>query len=150
MKIGSNVQIWSGARIEALAHTDGEATITIGNGTIIQPSCHIAAVRSIIIGDNCLFASSVYVTDHDHYWLDLDLPYSKNNKLLCNPVIIGDNVWLGEGVCVLKGVRIGNNAIVGTGSVVTRDIPPDTISVGSPARPIKRWSQEEKKWRAAD
>ena len=59
---------------------------------------------------------------------------------------IEDNVWIGEGVCILPGVTIGSGSIVGAGSVVTKSLPPHTISVGNPAKPIKRYDFDRREW----
>lgn len=134
------------ARLEALNAGAKEPVIEIGSGTSIQPFVHLGAVLSIRIGRDCLFASHVYITDHDHDWRDGRTPARLQPNVIAAPVVIGDGVWLGERVCVLKGVTIGDGAIVGAGSVVTKDIPPRCIAVGSPARVVKRWNDETQEW----
>jgi lipopolysaccharide O-acetyltransferase len=149
ISLGAGVFIWPMARIEALAGDGSGQIIEIGDGTSIQPFVHLAAVASLRIGRDCLFASHVYITDHDHDWRDGDVPARLQPQLLADPVFLGDGVWLGERVCVLKGVTIGDGAIVGAGSVVTKDIPPRCIAVGAPARVVKRWNDETKQWENA-
>ncbi len=146
MRIGAGVHIWPWARIEAIAGGASGTLIEIDEGTSIQPFLHIGAASGVKIGRNCLFASHVYITDHDHDWRDGAIPALLQKTLIASPVAIGDGVWLGERVCVLKGVTIGDGAIVGAGSVVTKDIPARCIAVGSPARVVKRWNDETREW----
>lgn len=113
---------------------DGE--IHIGEGTIIEPRVHIAAATKLTIGRHVLFASNVFVTDHDHGFLDPDLPVAQQ-PLIVAQTRIDDWSWLGENVVVLKGVAIGRGAVIGANSVVTRDIPPFAIAAGAPARVLK-------------
>jgi acetyltransferase-like isoleucine patch superfamily enzyme len=108
--------------------------ISIGAYCILLPGVRIAAATSIEIGDNCMFATGCYVTDadwHDHY--DRTAAPGKTR-----PIVLGNNVWIGDSAIVCKGVNIGENSIVGAGAVVTRDVPPNTIVAGNPARPIKQ------------
>ena len=70
----------------------------------------------------------------------------KKRKIYSSPIKIERNVWIGEFVSILQGVTVGEGSIIGTMSVVTKDIPPYTIVVGSPAKPIKRYNFETKKW----
>lgn len=114
--------------------------IIIGNNVIIQKDCHIGAINKIIIGNNVLIASKVYISDHSHGSTnkeDLLNPPVKRKLYSKGPVIIEDNVWLGEGVVVLPGVIIGKNSIIGANSVVTKSIPKNSVAVGIPARIIK-------------
>lgn len=136
-------------RLEVRASPDAGAVLSIGDRTQIHPFVHIGATSGVEIGSDCLFASHVYITDHDHDWRDGSKPVSSSRVLLTAPVTIGDGVWLGERVCVLKGVTIGDGAIVGAGSVVTKDIPARCIAVGSPARVVKRWNDETREWESA-
>jgi acetyltransferase-like isoleucine patch superfamily enzyme len=144
--VGKGVQIWGYARIEALNARPGVTRIEIGDGSVIQPFVHIGAVQRVRIGRGCLFASRVYITDHDHDFSDPSDPVVSNGRVIAAPVEIGDHVWLGEGVIVLRGVSIGSRSIVGAGSVVTRDIPALTVAAGSPARVIRRWDLSSHAW----
>ena len=123
--------------------------IRIGDGTVIQPYAHIAAAQSVEIGKGALFASHVYISDHDHDYSDPNDPVVSNARIMCAPVKIGDFAWLGERVVVLKGVTIGERSIIGAGSIVTKDIPPLSIAVGSPARVIRRYDEALGEWIAA-
>jgi lipopolysaccharide O-acetyltransferase len=150
IRIGKGVCIWQHARLIAHNADEGGVKIDIGDGASIHPYAHISAIRSVRIGAGALFASNVYISDHDHDWRDPDDPPISNARVLAAPVDIGPNVWLGERVCVLRGVTIGEGSIVGAGSVVTKDIPPRSIAVGAPARVIRRWDATSRRWVAAE
>jgi acetyltransferase-like isoleucine patch superfamily enzyme len=96
--------------------------VAIGDGTIISSN------STITIGDNTSIAAYSYIVDHDH-----NTPKSKKSKSLM-PIHIGESVWLGTHVIVLKGVAIGSESVVGAGSVVTKTIPSKSIAVGNPAK----------------
>ena len=140
--LGDKVAVCHGARLEAfLNHRQFryEPSLHIGNGTSIQPYAHIAAAGRLEIGRNVLMGSRVFITDHDHLFDDPLLPIGEQ-ALSVAPVQIGDFVWLGENVVVLKGVTIGHHAVIGANSVVTRDIPPFAVAAGVPARVIRQRS----------
>lgn len=146
MKVGKGFTTGHYCRIEAgnNRHDEHSPTLIIGNNVQINDRCHIAAISKVIIGENVLIASDVFITDHDHGGID----YSSLSKapakreLVSSPVVIEDNVWLCEKVIILKGVRVGHNSIVAAGAVVTKDIPPFSIAVGIPAR-VTRLVHEE-------
>lgn len=110
--------------------------LILGNDVQINDACHIACALSIEIGNNAIIASRVYITDHDHDFSSLNCIIN-NDKLVCKPVKIGDRVWIGEGVAILKGVCIGDDCIIGAGSIVTKDFPKNSIIAGNPAKIIK-------------
>jgi acetyltransferase-like isoleucine patch superfamily enzyme len=110
-----------------------KGSITIGDYTLICPGVRISAGKEIRIGDSCMLAHGAFVTDSDWHGLyDRSLPVGKSA-----PVIIEDNVWVGDSALVCKGVTIGKNSIVGAGSVVVGDIPANAIAAGNPAAVIK-------------
>ena len=145
--VGSDFDVFPGLRIEAFnRHLDKLFTprITIGDRVSINYDCHIGCVNEITIGNDVLLASRVYIADHSHGspdYTDINLPPSKRQVHSKGPVVIEDGAWIGEGACILPGVRIGLHAIVGANAVVTRNVPPYTIVVGCPAHPIKSFSQ---------
>lgn len=136
--IGKRVSIRSGARLEAVGEDTGEARIVIGDGSSAQFDFHCGAAKSVVIGKDVLIAGRVYITDHDHACDDPALPVSKCTKLVTEPVVIGDGAWLGEGCVILKGVKVGERAVVGANAVVTHDVEPWTVVGGVPAKFIKR------------
>ncbi|ELQ2337068.1 hypothetical protein QTG67_003159 [Vibrio vulnificus] len=98
----------------------------MGSNVSINYNCHIACINHIKIGDNVLIASRVYISDHSHGkadYSDIYVPPSKRKIVSKGPVIIEDDVWIGEAVSVLPGVTIGRGAIIGANSVVAKDIP---------------------------
>lgn len=117
-----------------------EPEIVFGNNVSIESDCHIGCINKIIIGNNVLIASNVYISDHMHGlpdYSDIEIAPLKRQLSSKGPVIIGDNVWIGEKVIVLPGVTIGKNSIIGANAVVTKDIPEYSIAVGIPAKVIK-------------
>jgi len=130
-----------------------EPNIVFGDGCHIGDNVHIAAVESVTIGERCLFASHVFITDLSHgNYASLDFPQDRpdtdpnERPLTAKPVSIGNTVWIGEGVAILQGVSIGDGCIIGAHSVVTHDIPAGSMAVGSPARVIKQFNQETETW----
>ena len=139
-----------GLRIDAFGSDPGQ--VTIGDNVQFGDYVHVAAVESVIFGDHVLMASRVYISDHDHgnYSDDgvVTLPSEIQEKrpLRSAPVKLGRNVWVGENVCILKGVEIGENSIIGAGAIVTKSMPADCIVVGSPGRVVKRFDHSSGRW----
>jgi acetyltransferase-like isoleucine patch superfamily enzyme len=129
--------------------------IRFGRDVRLNDYVHIGAVNSVEIGDRVLIASKVFISDHSHgsYGRDgvhsdpLIAPYDR--VLSSAPVLIEEDVWIGEFVSVLPGVRIGKGSVIGTMSTVSKDIPPYSVAVGSPARVIKRFNFESAQWEQA-
>lgn len=124
----------------------------IGNDVQINDSVHIGAVNSVVIGNRVLIASKVFITDHNHGFYGQDGVHSSplippaKRQISSSPVKIEDDVWIGEFVSILPGVSIGKGSIIGTMSVVTKDIPPYSIAVGTPAKVIKQYDFQQNKW----
>lgn len=148
--LGTSVQIMSGVKWECTNITIGNYSqirincqflgrgkISIGEHTQIGDNsiCYSYTGGSITIGDYVWFAPNCYVIDCDHC-IKKDV-LIRNQGALVKPIIIEDDVWLGNGVTVLKGVHIGKGAVIGAGSVVTKDIPENAIAVGVQAKVIK-------------
>ena len=146
-------QLTTGYHCRFEAHNkDENISLHFGNNIQINDFVHIAALKEVRIGHNVLVASKVFITDLDHGPYignedDAD-PCSivKDRQLSSKSVVIEDNVWLGEHVSVLPGATIGENSIIGANSVVTKSIPPNSIAVGSPAKVIKQFNFETKRW----
>lgn len=126
-----------------------DSHLIIGKHVRITARCRITCAGTIRIGDDVLFGPDVFITDHNH-GMDPEAPggYSPQD-ITVQDVTIEEGVWLGQRVCVLPGVTIGAHSIVGTNSVVTHDIPPYSMAVGSPAKVIKKWNFERKCWEHA-
>lgn len=114
------------------------AEIVIGEDTGISGGS-ICAAGSIRIGAGCLIGANVTLADSDfHAIRPANRRYNRNpDEIAVAPIVIGDNVFIGADAFVLKGVAIGKNSVIGAGAVVTRDIPPNTIAAGNPAKVIK-------------
>lgn len=127
-----------GARcvLDRMIDIECSGNLVVGEGTIFGHHCTIGARDSISIGRDCLIAEMVSIRDHDHRFERLDLPTREQGDHVA-AVTIGDNVWIGAKVTVVKGVRIGHNAVVGANAVVTRDIPANAVAAGIPARVIR-------------
>lgn len=136
ISIGRKVEIRKGSRIEAIGKPSNVPKLIIGDGTSIHNYFHCGAAESVIIGKNVLIAGRVYITDHDHVFDSATIPpiFSGLNVA---PVSIGDEVWIGEGAAILKGVSIGRRSVIGANAVVTKNIPPFSIAVGVPAKVIR-------------
>lgn len=114
--------------------------IIIKKGTSIGDYAHITAINKIIIGENVLTGRRILITDNSHgetIRKFLMLPPSKRPLHSKGPVIIENNVWIGEKASILGGVTIGEGAIIGANAVVTKDVPAFGVAVGNPAKTIK-------------
>jgi acetyltransferase-like isoleucine patch superfamily enzyme len=132
VRIGDRTSIHQDGILQA---SDG-GCISIGADTHIQPRCHISARKgSITIGSHVQIAPNCAFYSYNHGFVAGEL-MRKQPLQTKGGIVLEDDVWLGFGVIVLDGVRIGAGAIVGAGSVVTRDIPPNAVAVGSPARMV--------------
>lgn len=143
--IGSNVLIKKRCRIEAISTRKkaGIIRLRIGDNTIFQQNCQIIAADSILIGKNVLIAANVLITDHDHRYDHPEKAAALVRDLTTAPVVIENGCWLGYGCVVLKGVTIGERAVIGANSVVTKDVPPGSVAAGNPARVIKKINRSE-------
>jgi acetyltransferase-like isoleucine patch superfamily enzyme len=114
-----------------------EAKIEIGAGCFLNRETMLAADERIEIGDHVMLANHCFIGDADHRFDDPGRPITWQGFSRKGPVRIGDNVWLGKGCVVTGGVEIGERAVVGANSVVTRDVPSRTIAAGAPASVIR-------------
>ena len=130
--LGDKVMLKEGVKI---CPTHPEATITIGDWTTVGYNVCIFSKSKISIGKNCLIAPFCYFVDSDH-GTDLGV-LIREQSMTTMPITVGDDVWLGAGVTVIKGINIGRGSIVAAGSVVTKDIPPNTIFAGTPAKFVR-------------
>lgn len=125
IRVGDGCAIYEGAWLQC---EPGGGPMTIGDHVYFGPGVHVHAIDPISIGSGCVFADGVYVTSTDHDKSDRHAVYGTG------PVIIGNDVFLGQRVTVLGGVTIGDGATIGAHAVVTRDIPAGATAVGVPAR----------------
>lgn len=142
VSIGKNVTLTAWDRYQEQRFTP---EITIGNNSSIGDDSHITAINKIWIGNNVLTGKKILITDNSHgvseYSL-LSVAPSKRPLYSKGPVIIEDNVWIGEKSSVMPGVRIGYGSIIAANSVVTHDVPPYSVVAGIPAKVVKILSCE--------
>lgn len=124
--------------------------VVIGNRVTATGGLTLSAMCEITIEDDVMFASNVLVADGSHGYANADEPYKYQPMCRIAAVHIKRGSWIGQNVVILPGVTIGELAIIGANSVVTRDVPARSIAVGSPARVIKRWDTATQSWDAPE
>jgi len=129
--LGSRVKLGK----EAVLGAWSESELTIGNDTYIGRWTIILAYESVQIGDDCLIAPSCHITDVNHGIESGEL--IRKQKYTSKSVRIGNDVWVGAGSSILPGVTIGNGAVIGARSVVTKDVPPNAVVAGVPAKVLR-------------
>lgn len=141
--IGKNCLFYRACEINAWDNYKGfdySPTIEIGDNCQFGPYTHITCCNKIIIGNGVLTGSNVIISDNNHGSLtkeDINLEPRMRMLTTKGPVVIEDNVWIGDKVAILSGVHIGANSIIASNSVVTHDVPAFSIVGGTPARIIK-------------
>ena len=146
--------------------------LRVGVSARLSDNVHIACIDRVTIGDHLLCGSGVLITDHAHgsygrasasdlvsdpmsdpasnppgdLASDPSTPPAQRPLVSAGPVVIGNNVWLGDGVAVLAGAVIGDGCVIGANAVVTGTIAPGTIAVGAPARSVRRWDPATRAW----
>jgi acetyltransferase-like isoleucine patch superfamily enzyme len=125
---------WLGHGTKVRAH---EGTVSIGAKSVLGQECTISAYQHVSIGRECIIADRVMMIDFDHGVVDVERPI-RQQGIYKRDVRVGHNVWIGYGACLLRGVSVGNNCVIGTSSVVTGDLADDTVAVGIPARVIRQ------------
>lgn len=140
-------------RLEAYPIEKNNTTVlTFGNNIQINDFVHIAAAKKVEIGSNVLIASKIFISDICHgEYSDIENMTNPNEhpierKLYAKPVIIHDDVWIGEMVSILPGVDIGKKTIIGANSVVTKSVPEYSVAAGNPAKVIKKYNFNTKRW----
>jgi acetyltransferase-like isoleucine patch superfamily enzyme len=135
--------VWIGDGTKIRCH---EGVVEIGEKTVIGQECTISAYQRVRIGEQCVIADRAMFIDFDHGVVEVERPI-RLQGIYKRDVEVGSNVWIGYGACVLRGVRVGDNAIVGTNAVVTKDVPANAVVGGIPARIIRmREAPRELRW----
>jgi acetyltransferase-like isoleucine patch superfamily enzyme len=123
-----------------------EGEVSIGAKTVIGQECTISAYQSVTIGRECIIADRVMLIDFDHGMVEVERPV-RLQGIYKRDVEIGHNVWMGYGACVLRGVSVGENSVIGTCAVLTSDVPANAVVGGVPARVIRmREAPTEMRW----
>lgn len=129
-------------RIGSWSIFQGSGSLVIGKRTFCGDFCVFGVNDSLIIGDDVMIAPAVTIRDTDHSIDRTDIPMNKQG-IKTSPVIIENDVWIGHGATILKGVKIGTGSVVSAGAVVTRNVAPYSIVGGIPAKLIKQRPQAE-------
>jgi acetyltransferase-like isoleucine patch superfamily enzyme len=124
---------WLGHGTKIRVH---EGEVSIGARTVMGQECTISAFQHVSIGRECIVADRVMLIDFDHGVVEVERPI-RLQGIYKRDVRVGHNVWIGYGACILRGVTIGDNAIVGTSSVLTRPVSANAVVAGAPARIIR-------------
>jgi acetyltransferase-like isoleucine patch superfamily enzyme len=138
-EIGENATVtlgrwsWLGHGTKVRVH---EGAVTIGAKSVLGQECTISAYRNISIGRECIIADKVMMIDFDHGMVEVERPI-REQGIYKREVHIGHNTWIGYGACILRGVTVGDNSVIGTSAVVTSDVPDNAIVGGIPARIIR-------------
>jgi acetyltransferase-like isoleucine patch superfamily enzyme len=124
---------WLGHGTKIRAH---EGEVSIGAKSVLGQECTISAYQHVSIGRECIIADRVMMIDFDHGMVEVERPIREQGIYKRN-VDVGHNVWIGYGACLLRGVVVGNNSVIGTSAVVTCDVPENAVVGGIPARVIR-------------
>jgi acetyltransferase-like isoleucine patch superfamily enzyme len=123
-------------RLDSFTELESKGEIILGNHFVLNPYSRVVAHNRIEIGENVVVARFVSILDHDHAFKTEKGAFEFNGYTTA-PIQIGNNVWIGDKVSILKGVTIGDNVIIAANAVVTKDIPSNVIAGGIPAKVLK-------------
>jgi acetyltransferase-like isoleucine patch superfamily enzyme len=124
---------WIGHGCKIRAH---EGEVVIGAKSVLGQECTISCYQHISIGRECIIADRVMMIDFDHGMVEVERPI-REQGIYKRPVRIGHNCWIGYGACILRGVTVGDNSVIGTNAVCTKDVPDNAVVGGVPARLIR-------------
>jgi acetyltransferase-like isoleucine patch superfamily enzyme len=139
LEIGRNAVLrlgrwsWIGHGSKIRVH---EGEVSIGAKTVMGQECTISAYQHVAIGRECIIADRVMLIDFDHGVVEVERPI-RLQGIYKRDVNVGPNVWIGYGACVLRGVSVGENSVIGTSAVVAKDVPANAVVGGVPARVLR-------------
>ena len=149
LQIGKNARVelgrwsWLGHGTKIRCH---EGVVSIGAKTVMGQECTISAFQHVSIGRECVIADRVMLIDFDHGMVEVERPI-RLQGIYKRDTRVGNNVWIGYGACILRGVTVGDNAVIGTNAVVTKDVPANAVVGGVPARVIRmREAPQQMRW----
>jgi acetyltransferase-like isoleucine patch superfamily enzyme len=145
VEIGNYVTIHPNCWIQSVK-SDSRLKLSIGDFTSIGMNSVISAAHSIVIKNHVMIGPKVFISDHNHQFLDINVPILKQGLGKILDVKINEGSWIGYGVAILPGAIIGRNCIIGANSVVNSVIPDYSIAVGSPAIVIRRYDEKTQRW----
>ncbi|HSF03304.1 MAG TPA: acyltransferase [Solirubrobacterales bacterium] len=125
--------VWIGDGTKIRCH---EGEVVIGDKTVLGQECTISAYKRVRIGEQCVIADRAMFIDFDHGTVEVERPI-RQQGIYKRDVDVGSNVWIGYGACILRGVRVGDNAVIGTNAVVTADVPANAVVGGVPAKVLR-------------
>jgi acetyltransferase-like isoleucine patch superfamily enzyme len=135
--------VWIGGGTKIRCH---EGEVIIGDKTVLGQECTISAYKHVRIGEQCVIADRAMFIDFDHGMVEVERTI-REQGIYKRDVNVGSNVWIGYGACVLRGVQVGDNAVIGTNAVVTSDVPANAVVGGIPAKVIRmREAPNELRW----
>lgn len=161
MHLGSDIKIGPNSTLKLvtryprawMSHPDGdhvnqtfEPELHIGDRVTVTGSLQVTVYHRVIIEEDVLIASNVYISDGSHAMTRGDRPYKYQGIERLSPVHVGQGAWIGQNVVILPGVSIGAYAVIGANSVVTADVPAGAVAVGAPARVVRRWDAASEAW----
>jgi acetyltransferase-like isoleucine patch superfamily enzyme len=124
---------WIGHGTKIRAH---EGRVEIGAKSVMGQECTISSFQHVSVGRECILADRVMLIDFDHGVVEVDRPI-REQGIYKRDVRVGHNVWVGYGACFLRGCTVGDNAVVGTLSIVTKDVPANAVVGGTPAKLLR-------------
>jgi acetyltransferase-like isoleucine patch superfamily enzyme len=131
---------WIGHGTKIRAH---EGVVKIGAKSVLGQECTISSFQHVEIGRECIVADRVMMIDFDHGVVEVERPI-RLQGIYKRDVKVGHNCWIGYGACILRGVTVGDNSVIGTSSVVTKDLPANSVSAGIPARVLRMREEPER------
>lgn len=140
-------------RFDVFSSENGNKRLHFGSNVQLNDSVHFVCMDSIVVGDNVLIASHVFVSDCSHGSYKGDERDSSpmvpptEREYPTSPIVIERNVWIGEGVVVMPGVTIGEGSVIGAHTIVNKDVPKYSIAVGTPMKVIKKFDFETNRWK---
>lgn len=148
--IESNAIVRQYAWIQAIQTSpEIHPSVILGSGSNINRFSHIVATHKVEIGKKCGIADNVFITDTTHNYIDINVPEKEQPLKFLNEVTIGDGTWIGRNASII-GASIGKHCVVGTNTVVTKNIPDYCVVVGSPCKIVKRYNFDTKQWEKTD
>ncbi len=124
---------WIGHGCKIRVH---EGQFSLGAKSVMGQECTVSAYQRVAIGRECIIADRVMMIDFDHGMVETERPI-REQGIYKRDVDVGHNVWIGYGACLLRGVSVGENSVIGTSSVVTANVPPNAVVAGIPARILR-------------
>lgn len=151
IRYGAGFTTGRNCRLETFSTSRKDIFLKLGRNVQLNDNVHIVAAQNVTIGNDVLIASKVFISDCSHgvytgSVVSSPMTSPAMRKIVSSPVTIGDRVWLGENVVVLQGVTIGDGCVIGASSLVTKDIPPNSIAFGIPATVVKQFDFSSGTW----